>query len=133
MPTSRATGSTRFMALMAVACWTLLNPHPVLSQTADRISTDRPDFVEAAATVGRGRIQVETGLGLSDMSSGGSDVTSFPSIVTLPPSGRSIPARMRSRVDLPHPEGPSREKHSPEAISRSMPFNASNPRPLWSL
>ncbi len=77
MATSMATSSPRITALMAVACWTLLNPHPVLSQTADRISTDRPDFVEAAATVGMGRIQVETSVALSDMSVGGIDVTTW--------------------------------------------------------
>lgn len=77
MATSRASSSTRFTALMAVAFWTLLNPNPVLSQTAHRISTDRPDFVEAAATVGKGRIQVETSVALSDMSLGGIDVTTW--------------------------------------------------------
>lgn len=77
MAIPRASGSTRFTALMAVASWTLLNPDPVLSQTAERISTDRPDFVEAAATVGKGRIQVETSVALSDMSLGGIDVTTW--------------------------------------------------------
>ena len=77
MPTLGASKATRCALLMAAACWTLLNPNLVLSQTADRISTDRPDFVEAAATVGKGRIQVETSVGLSDTSIGGIDVTTW--------------------------------------------------------
>ncbi len=77
MPTSSAPHAARFPALMAVACWTLLHASPVVSQTADQISTDRPDFVEAAATVGKGRIQVETSVGLSDTSIGGIDVTTW--------------------------------------------------------
>ena len=77
MPTSSAINSTRFTALLAVACWTLLNPSPILSQTADEISPDRPDFAESTATVGKGRIQVETSVGLSDTSIGGIDVTTW--------------------------------------------------------
>jgi hypothetical protein len=34
----------------------------------------------------------------------------------------SRPAIMRSRVDLPQPDGPTKTMNSPSAISRSMPW-----------
>ena len=34
------------------------------------------------------------------------------------------PATMCSKVDLPQPDGPSRETNSPDRTSRSMPCNA---------
>jgi Putative MetA-pathway of phenol degradation len=77
VPGSRAINSLPLAALLAVVCWTLLTPSPALSQTADRISTDRPDFVESASAVGKGRIQVETSVALSDMSLGGIDITTW--------------------------------------------------------
>src|SRR6185312_6720664 len=41
-----------------------------------------------------------------------------------PSSGCSRPAMRRKVVDLPHPEGPSREKISPRLISSEMPSTA---------
>src|SRR5882724_13366206 len=46
---------------------------------------------------------------------------SSPSSRTLPRSAARSPATMRSRVVLPHPEGPSRETNSPAATLRSTP------------
>ena len=43
---------------------------------------------------------------------------SAPSIQIEPPSGASNPATMRSRVVLPQPEGPSRQKNSPASMER---------------
>jgi hypothetical protein len=42
-----------------------------------------------------------------------------------PPEMSSSPAIMRSVVDLPQPEGPTRTTNSPSLISRLMPFTAS--------
>ena len=67
----------RCACLFALLCWAFLDPVHGYSQSADEISTDRPDFVEAATTVGKGRIQVETSVALSDMSAGGIDVTTW--------------------------------------------------------
>ena len=39
-------------------------------------------------------------------------------------SAVSRPARMRSRVDLPQPDGPTMQTNSPGAIARSMPSSA---------
>src|SRR5580692_2410110 len=46
------------------------------------------------------------------------------SIATLPLDWRSSPARMRSKVDLPQPDGPTMHKNSPAAIDKSMPVSA---------
>src|SRR5579864_630311 len=46
------------------------------------------------------------------------------SIDTLPLVWRSRPARMRSSVDLPQPEGPTMQRNSPGAIERSIPVSA---------
>ncbi|MDP9629471.1 UNVERIFIED_ORG: hypothetical protein J2W85_001532 [Ensifer adhaerens] len=43
-------------------------------------------------------------------------VTSSPSSRTTPDVGVSKPAIMRSKVDLPHPDGPRSEKNSPFPI-----------------
>src|SRR5215470_12075049 len=48
---------------------------------------------------------------------GGVQVTSFPSIQTAPSVGSSNPPIMRSRVVLPHPDGPRSEKNSPRRMS----------------
>src|SRR5580704_12896181 len=50
---------------------------------------------------------------------------SRPPICTVPASGGSRPATIRSSVDLPHPEGPSKTMHSPsraasESLSRAI-------------
>ena len=50
---------------------------------------------------------------------GGVEVTSSPPTMTVPALGSVKPAIIRSVVVLPHPEGPSREKNSPLAMSRS--------------
>src|SRR5271166_69148 len=39
----------------------------------------------------------------------------------------SSPASMRSRVDLPHPEGPTRTTNSPSSIGTVTPCRTSNP------
>src|SRR4029079_5892625 len=53
---------------------------------------------------------------------GGRFVTSLPSIRMRPLSTSSSPASMRRLVDLPQPEGPTRTRNSPSAMSR---FSAS--------
>ena len=40
-------------------------------------------------------------------------LTTFPSTTTLPSSYGRIPATMLSNVDLPQPDGPSRQTNSP--------------------
>ena len=48
--------------------------------------------------------------------SGGSAVISMPSSNKFPLVGYSKPASSLSKVVLPHPEGPSKEKNSPSLI-----------------
>src|SRR6266581_1706092 len=43
---------------------------------------------------------------------------------TSPPLGCSRPAMSRSRVVLPHPDGPSRTRYSPSSVTRSIPSTA---------
>ena len=50
----------------------------------------------------------------------GWSVTSSPSNATVPASGNSSPAMIRSSVVLPEPEGPSSARNSPGRASRSM-------------
>ena len=50
--------------------------------------------------------------------------TSIPSMKTEPRSGCSSPAMMRSSVDLPQPDGPSRAKNSPVSIRSETPASA---------
>ena len=49
---------------------------------------------------------------------------SLPSTVTEPESAVSNPARMRSAVVLPQPDGPSRATNSPGAMSSDSPSRA---------
>src|SRR4029079_9592556 len=49
-------------------------------------------------------------------------LTTVPSIAIVPPLISSSPASMRSRVDLPQPEGPTRTVNSPSAMSKPMPW-----------
>ncbi|MET4761096.1 hypothetical protein ABH970_001468 [Bradyrhizobium ottawaense] len=56
---------------------------------------------------------------------GGTSLTTSPSIMMSPSLMSSSPAIMRSVVDLPQPEGPTRTMNSWSAISRSMPRTAS--------
>ena len=48
-------------------------------------------------------------------------LTTRPSMAMLPALMSSSPASMRSSVDLPQPEGPTRTMNSPSAMSREMP------------
>src|SRR6218665_1251863 len=50
--------------------------------------------------------------------SGGMRVTSSPSMAITPPLGVSKPPTMRSSVDLPEPDGPSRQTSSPSPTVR---------------
>src|SRR6186713_315285 len=54
----------------------------------------------------------------------GRSVMSRPATWTRPESGSSKPAIMRSDVVLPQPDGPSREKNSPAAMSSVTPSTA---------
>src|SRR4051812_920727 len=45
-----------------------------------------------------------------------------PPISSVPSVMSSRPAMMRSRVDLPQPEGPTKTTNSPSTMSRSMPL-----------
>ena len=51
-------------------------------------------------------------------------MTSMPPINMRPLSTSSNPASIRSTVDLPHPEGPTRTKNSPSLTSRVKLFTA---------
>ncbi len=51
---------------------------------------------------------------------GARSLTTRPSMAIEPAVISSSPAIMRSRVDLPHPEGPTRTTNSPSRIERSM-------------
>src|SRR5437773_5862304 len=57
-------------------------------------------------------------------SRGGRSETSRSPMRTVPPSIRSRPARHRSSVVLPQPDGPSRTMNSPSRMSRSTSFSA---------
>src|SRR5215210_425139 len=46
------------------------------------------------------------------------------SLTTCPSLGCSSPAMVRSRVVLPHPEGPRRTRYSPSSVARSSPSTA---------
>src|SRR6185312_4914554 len=56
---------------------------------------------------------------------GGTSLTTSPPIKMSPPVMSSRPAIMRSVVDLPQPDGPTRTTNSWSAMSRSMPRTAS--------
>src|SRR5690242_17244032 len=56
---------------------------------------------------------------------GGTSLTTSPPIRISPPEMSSSPAIIRSVVDLPQPDGPTRTTNSLSAISRSMPRTAS--------
>src|SRR5580704_5291650 len=58
---------------------------------------------------------------------GGTAARSSPPSSTRPWSGVSNPARMRSRVVLPQPDGPSSAKNSPGKMSRLSRFTAGVP------
>src|SRR5438105_3547548 len=56
--------------------------------------------------------------------SGPGALTGLPKASTVPSSGAMKPAMTLSSVDLPQPDGPSRQTNSPGATSRSMFSNA---------
>src|SRR5919106_6921492 len=58
---------------------------------------------------------------------GGRSVTSRSEMRTVPWSGSSSPAAIRSAVDFPDPEGPTRTMNSPSATSRLKSSTASDP------
>ena len=60
-------------------------------------------------------------------SRGGMSLTTCPPIAISPPLISSSPAIMRSVVDLPQPDGPTRTTNSWSLISRSIPFTACTP------
>ena len=51
-------------------------------------------------------------------SDGSKSVTSSPPISTWPALGSSSPEIVRSSVDLPHPDGPTKTTNSPSLTSR---------------
>ncbi len=64
--------------------------------------------------------------------SSSSPARSVPSTTTFPESGRSSPAMVISRVDLPEPEGPTRPTASPGATLSEIPlrmWTRAAPRP----
>src|SRR6186997_1220494 len=58
---------------------------------------------------------------------GARSFTTLPPIVSLPSVMSSSPAIIRSAVDLPQPEGPTRIMNSPSPTSRLMSLTASEP------
>ena len=56
---------------------------------------------------------------------GASVLTTLPPIEISPEVMSSSPAIMRSRVDLPQPDGPTRTTNSPSAISTVTPCSTS--------
>src|ERR1700728_3622969 len=61
--------------------------------------------------------------------SGLGPTTGRPSTETVPPSASRMPAARFSAVDLPHPDGPSRQTNSPRSTRRSTPARAVTLRP----
>ncbi len=51
--------------------------------------------------------------------------TTSPSMAIVPFVTSSRPAMVRSRVDLPQPDGPTKTQNSPSGTVRSMPLRAS--------
>ena len=58
---------------------------------------------------------------------GALSLTTLSPIRSSPPVMSSSPAIIRSAVDLPQPEGPTRITNSPSSIVRLMSFTASKP------
>ena len=54
----------------------------------------------------------------------GTDVTSRPPTETVPDVASSSPAKMRSAVVLPQPDGPSSATNSPGSMCRVSPSSA---------
>src|SRR3989442_13452532 len=65
---------------------------------------------------------------------GGTRFTTLPPIAISPSVISSRPAIMRSKVDLPHPDGPTSAQRSPSAISTSTPrITWVVPKCLWTV
>src|SRR3970282_2779096 len=65
---------------------------------------------------------------------GGTSFTTRPSTRISPEVTVSSPAIMRSTVDLPQPDGPTRPTHSPSAMTADMPrITGVAPKLLWTL
>src|SRR4051794_4126732 len=60
-------------------------------------------------------------------SRGASSFTRSPPMISAPSVISSRPATIRSAVDFPHPDGPTRIMNSPSLISRFMSLTASKP------
>ena len=58
---------------------------------------------------------------------GGTSLTTLSPIVTVPALISSSPAIMRSAVDLPQPDGPTRTMNSPSVMSRLNSSTALTP------
>ncbi len=62
-------------------------------------------------------------------SRGGTSLTTRAPIRITPPEASSRPTIIRSRVDFPEPDGPTRIMNSPSAISSETSFTARKPSP----
>jgi hypothetical protein len=60
-------------------------------------------------------------------SDGSMSLTIRPPMVMRPADAVSSPAMVRSRVDFPQPDGPTRTQKEPSGISSETPRTASNP------
>ena len=69
----------------------------------------------------------------SSLSYGGFPVISSLSKITFPSSASRNPPRIRSRVVLPHPLGPSRVTNSFSYISRLIPFSTTCESKLFTI
>src|SRR5690606_36758934 len=56
----------------------------------------------------------------------GTSLTTLPPMEISPPVIGSSPAIIRSRVDLPQPEGPTKTTNSPDLMSRSTPWTTAS-------
>lgn len=59
----RASVPVRLSGLCLLLCGALAAPH-ALAQQDDAIGSDRPDFVNSSDVVGKGRVQIEAGVGI---------------------------------------------------------------------
>src|SRR2546423_6793482 len=58
--------------------------------------------------------------------------TTLPSMAMVPSVMSSRPASMRSKVDLPQPDGPTSTMNSPSSIWKSMPWmTLVEPKAFW--
>src|SRR6478672_10318477 len=64
-------------------------------------------------------------------SRGARSLTRFSSIIMSPEVMSSRPTTIRSSVDFPQPDGPTRMTNSPSLMSRLTSFTAGNPSPYF--